>query len=317
MIDFILGLFLAGLLTRGWLRGMVREVLELAGLVAGLFIAFRLSRPFGDFLTESFGVTPEVARVGAGVALFILFGVAMGVAAHYLTRIMSLPGLTLINRLGGAVVASAWGVAILVVLANVARAMPLPEDWEQGLEDSTVVSAIAGPHAVPQTVFETLAGDNVMAALAAIQEVFGDSRVVPEGAEVVEIPPAAPDEIRQVRSDTDQVIVEINEFRTGLGARALQPSAALTAVAEVKAAEAYTTGRLARTDCAIPIMAAGLRVAQCGETLALASTALAAYDAMVDSPSGYAELSQSGYDRLGVSVVDGPLGRLVVVILAR
>ena len=317
MIDFILGLFLAGLLTRGWLRGMVREVLDLVGLVAGLFIAFRLSRPFGDFLTESFGVTPEVARVGAGVALFILFGVAMGVAAHYLTRMMSLPGLTLVNRLGGAVVAAAWGVAVLVVLFNVARAMPLPADWDQRLEESTVVSAIAGPDAVPQTVFETLAGDNVMVALAAIQEVFGDSRVVPEGDEVVEIPPAAPDEIRQVRSEAQQLIVEINEFRAGLGARALQPSAALTTVAESKAAEAYISGRLARSDCATPIMSAGLRVIQCGETIALASTSLAAYDAMIDSPTGHAELSQPGYDRVGVSVVEGPLGRLAVVILAR
>lgn len=317
MIDFVLGLFLAGLLTRGWLRGMIREILDLAGLVAGLFIALRLSRPFGDFLTDSFGVTPEVARVGGGVALFILFGVAMGVAAHYLTRMMSLPGLTLVNRLGGAAVALGWGVAVVVVLANVARAMPLPDGWEQSLEDSTVVSAIAGPGALPQTVFEALAGDNVMAALAAIQEIFGDSRAVPEGDETLTVPPAAPEEIRQVRVEAERVNVEINEFRAGVGARALQPSLALTVVAESKAAEAYTSGTLARSDCATPIMSAGLRVAQCGQTIALASTALAAYDGMVESPTGYAELSLASYDRVGVSVVDGPLGRLVVVILAR
>lgn len=156
-----------------------------------------------------------------------------------------------------------------------------------------------------------------MAALAAIQEIFGDSRVVPEGDEVVEIPPAAPDEIRQVRSDAGQVTLEINEFRTGLGARALQTSDALNVVAEGKAVEAYTTGRVARSDCATPIMAAGLRVVQCGMTIALASTALAAFDGMVESPTGHAELSHPAYDRVGVSVVDGPLGRLVVVVLAR
>jgi len=317
MIDFILGLFFAGLLTRGWLRGMIRELLDLAGLVVGLFIAFRLSRPFGDFLTDSFGVTPEVARVGGGVALFILFGVAMGVAANFLTRMMSLPGLTLVNRLGGAAVAMGWGIAVVVVLANVARAMPLPDEWEQSFEDSTVVSAIAGPGALPQTVFETLAGDNVMAALAAIQEIFGDSRAVPEGDETLTIPPAAPEEIRQVRQEAERVIVEINEFRAGVGARALQPSEALTVVAESKAADAYTSGTLARSDCATPIMSTGLRVAQCGQTIALASTALAAFDGMVDSPTGHAELSLASYDRVGVSVVDGPLGRLVVVILAR
>lgn len=317
MIDFILGLFLASLLFRGWMRGMVREILDLVGLIAGLFIAFRLSGPFGDFLTDSFGVTPEIARVGAGISLFILFGVAMGIAAHYLTRMMSLPGLTLVNRLGGAAVAAAWGVAVLVVMFNVARALPLPQGWEQGLEDSTVVTTLAGPGAAPQRVFETLAGDNVMAALAAIQGLFGDSRAVPEGDETLAIPPAPPDEIRQVREEADRVLIELNEFRAGLGSRAVQSSAALTTVAESKAAGAYTSGVLARTDCSAPIAATGLRVAQCGETIALASTALAAFDGMLETVSGYAELSNAAYDRVGVSVVEGPLGRVVVVVLAR
>ena len=317
MIDFILGLFLAGLLFRGWMRGMIREILDLVGLVVGLFIAFRLSGPFGDFLTDSFGVTPEIARVGGGIALFLIFGAAMSIAAHYLTRMMSLPGLTLVNRLGGAAVAIGWGIAVLVVLVNLARAMPLPQDWEDGLEASTVVTAVAGPGALPQEVFEDLAGDNVMAALAAIQEVFGESRAVPEGNEVLSIPPAAPDEIRQVREEAERVVIEINEFRAGLGARALQPSVALGVVAESKAAGAYTSGVLARTDCATPIVNAGLRVVQCGETIALASTAIAAFDGMVETVTGYAELSNGAYDRVGVSVVDGPLGRLVVVVLAR
>ena len=317
MIDFILGLFLAGLLFRGWTRGMIREILDLVGLVVGLFIAFRLSGPFGDFLTDSFGVTPEIARVGGGIALFLIFGAAMGIAAHYLTRIMNLPGLTLVNRLGGAAVAVGWGIAVLVVLVNLARAMPLPQGWEGGLEASSVVTAVAGPGALPQEVFEDLAGDNVMAALAAIQEVFGESRAVPEGNEVLSIPPAAPDEIRQVREDAERVVIEINEFRAGLGARALQPSVALTVVAESKAAAAYTSGALTRTDCATPIANAGLRVVQCGETIALASTAIAAFDGMVETVTGYAELSNGAYDRVGVSVVDGPLGRLVVVVLAR
>ena len=85
MLDFIIGLILAALLVRGWLRGFVREILDLVGLVVGLWIAFKLSAPLGDFLTRSFGVTPEVARIGAGIALFVLFGVSLSVAAHYLS----------------------------------------------------------------------------------------------------------------------------------------------------------------------------------------------------------------------------------------
>lgn len=318
MLDFILGLFLAGLLVRGWLRGFVRETLDLVGLIVGLWIAVKLSGPFGDFLTSGFGVTPEVARIGAGIALFLLFGVSMSVAAHYLSRLMSLPGLNLINRLGGAAVAVAWGVALVVVLVNVARVIPFLDDWEDQLDDSTVVTAVAGPGALPQELFESLLGDNVLAALDAIQDIFGSSRAVPEGAETLAFPPAPSDEIRQARDETGQVLEEINEFRAGLGVSPLVPSDAMTVAAEDSAEAMYTSGMLARSpDCRAVLADSGAQVAGCGEALALAGSALGALDGILESVSGNAELSSSAHDRVGIAVVDGPTGRLLMVYLAR
>lgn len=319
MLNFLLGLYLAGMLLRGWLRGFVREALDLVGLLAGLWVAIKLSGPFGDFLTKSFGVTPEVARIGAGIGLFLLFGLAMSVAAHYLSKLMRLPGLNLINRLGGSAVAVAWGVALLVVIVNVARVLPLPDDWEGELDDSTVVEAFAGPDAFPQRAFDTLTGDNVLGALASIQDIFGSSRAVPEGEDVLAIPPADSDEIRQVREEAEDIVGELNELRAGRGLRPLVVSDALTALAETEAEEAYTSGRLARTtpDCVSRVnQATELRVARCGEGLALAGTALAAFDGVVDSDTGETELTAVGYDRTGVAVVDGPTGRLLVIVLA-
>lgn len=318
MLDFILGLFLAGLLVRGWLRGFVRETLDLVGLIVGLWIAVRLSGPLGDFLTSSFGVTPEVARIGAGIALFLLFGVATSIAAYYLSRLMSLPGLNLINRLGGAAVAVAWGVALVVVFVNVARVIPFLDEWEDQMDDSTVVTAVAGPDALPQELFESLVGDNVLAALASIQDIFGSSRAVPEGSEVLEFPPAQSDEIRQAREETEAVVEEINEFRAGLGVRPLVPSDAITTAAEVRAESMYTKGVLARTpDCRSELAARGVQVAECGEALALAGSALGALDGILESDSGNIELSDSTYDRVGLAVVDGPTGRLLMIYLAR
>jgi hypothetical protein len=45
VIDFLLGLYLAGLAVRGWLRGFVKELLDLVGLIVGLVVAFRVSAP--------------------------------------------------------------------------------------------------------------------------------------------------------------------------------------------------------------------------------------------------------------------------------
>lgn len=317
MLDFILGLFIAALLVRGWVRGLVRETLDLVGLVLGLWIAFRLSAPLGDFLTRSFGVTPEVARIGAGIALFLLFGVSLSIAAHYLTKLMSLPGLGLVNRVGGAAVAVAWAIAIVLVALNVLRVFPIPDSWEDEIDDSVVANAIVGPGALPQKAFDALAGDNVLAALDAIQDIFGTSRAVPEGVEVLSIPAAPADEIRQVRDEAAVIVDEINQLRTGRGLGAVVKSEGISAAAEQRAMGMYASGELFRSqDCLSQLADAGVRVAGCGEAVGLAGTALGAFDGIQDTESGGAEIADSAYDRVGVSVVDGPTGRLVVIILA-
>lgn len=318
MLDFILGLFLAGLLVRGWVRGFVREVLDLIGLIVGLWVAIKLSAPFGDFLTTSFGVTPEVARIGAGVALFLLFGVSMSVAAHYLSKVMSLPGLNLINRAGGAATAAAWGVALVVVVVNVARVMPLPESWDVQLGKSTVVQSLAGPNALPQELFDSLAGDNVLAALASIQDIFGENRAVPEGNEQLEFPPASEDEIRQVRDEAERVLEQINEHRAGLGLRPVQASDGMTLAAEKSAVGMYTAGVLSRVpNCRSALAEQGAQVIECGQGLALAGSALGGLDGVIESETGGRELGDSAYDRVGVAVVDGPTGRLLMIFIAR
>jgi len=318
MIDFVLGLFLAGLMVRGWLRGFVRESLDLVALVVGLWVAFRLSGPLGEFLTDRFGFAPEVATIGAGVALFILFGLAMSIAAHFLSRVMSLPGLNLINRVGGVAVAALWGIAIVLVVVNVARV--LPGGWGSRFEDSTVAEAIAGPDAVPQQAFERLAPDGVLGSLAAIQGIFGVNRAVPEGNEALSIPPAGPDEVRQVREETAAVLARVNEHRAGLGLSALGRSSGLDGIAESRAVAMYTAGRLSREhppggSVANDVNAAGVRLAVVGENLALASSARAALDAMLESPTALSQFSIAAYDRAGLSIVDGPTGRLVVIVV--
>ncbi len=317
MVDFILGLMLAALAVRGWIRGLVREVLNLVSLVAGLWIAFRLSKPFGDYLTQSFGVTPEVARIGAGIGLFILFGVTMSIAAHFLSKVMNLPGLSMVNRVGGAAVAFAWGVFLVLVFLNIARVIPLPSGVDQALDESSVGEAIAGEDAYPQTMFEGLIGDRAITALAAIQDLFGASRVVPGQGEELDIPTALLGELDVDREGAVEVLNALNEHRTGLGLDPFQPSAPMTELAESLASDAYTLGKLALLDgCLSRLRSVDVLAVSCDDAIALASTTLGALDAMLESESGAPVLESGEFDRVGIAVVEGPTGRILLVIAA-
>jgi uncharacterized protein YkwD len=300
------------------MRGFVREVLDLVALVFGLWIALKLSGPLGEFVTERFSVSPEAATIGAGIILFLLFGVAMSLAAHFLARVMTLPGLNLINRLGGAAVAALWGVAIVLVVVNLARVVP--GGWDERFQESSVAQAIGGPDAIPQRVFETVAPRGVLASLAAIRDIFGTGSVVPEGSEAVPIPPARQDEVRQVREQTARVEAMGNEHRTDLGLAALGRSTALDRIAETRAVEMYVAGRLSRDHppgggVGVDLAEAGIRLVSVGENIALASSTRAAFEAMLASPTALSHLSNPAFDRTGIAVVDGPTGRLVVMVL--
>jgi len=317
MIDFILGLALAAMLVRGWTRGFVRETLDLIGLVLGIWVAFRLSNPFGDFLTSTFDVSPELARVGGGIVLFVLFGALLSVAAHYLSRVMNLPGLSMVNRVGGAAVAIGWGVVIVLIVVSLAAVLPLPDSWQEEIDDSNIVRFIAGEEALPRRFFESLAGDNVMAAMAAISDVFGSSRAVPEGEETLAFPPAEPDEVRQVRGEAIEVLGEINENRVAAELDAVVAVGPMTELAEERAVASYEAGILERMEnCVSDLSTRDYRVSRCDNGTALAGTAIAAYDAIRETDDGASMLENPDFDRAGIAVVDGPTGRLVVIVLA-
>jgi membrane protein required for colicin V production len=317
MIDFVLGLALAGMLVRGWLRGLVREALDLVGLVVGLWLAFRLSAPFGDFLTDSFGVGPEAGRIGGGILLFVLFGALLSVAAHHLSKVMNLPGLSVVNRVGGAAIAVGWGVVIVLIFVSLIEVLPISADWRDDIEESNVVQLIAGEDALPRRLFQTLAGDNVMTAVASLRELFGSSRAAPRGDEVFTIPPAESDEIRQVRSEAERILELLNEDRVSVGSRAVRSVEALTRLAEIHAESLYTNGRLRRMqNCRARLAERSYQVLACDNGVALAGTAVGGYQGVYETSEGQAMIEEPGFDRVGIAVVEGPTGRLVVIVIA-
>ncbi len=191
MLDFILGLYLAGLAVRGWLRGFVKELLDLAGLVLGVLLGFRLSEPVGDFFVDRFDVTPEWARIGAGIAIFVAIGTIVSIFAHYLGRFVQLPGLNLSNRLLGSGFAVTWGVFLILVFVSIISLLPVPESVDQAIEESTVASAVAGEDSYARELFESAAGDDVISSLLALEPLIGSQRVILENDESAAIPPVS------------------------------------------------------------------------------------------------------------------------------
>lgn len=130
LFDYVVITILLASLLLGFWRGVVGEVLTLAGWVAG----FLLARQFGSwageqFLTQFFADT-TLRNVAGWVAVFVVVLLLFAMLRAALRGLLRVAGLGMLDRLSGLIFGLARGVLITLLGVAVAGMTPLPgKDW--------------------------------------------------------------------------------------------------------------------------------------------------------------------------------------------
>jgi uncharacterized protein YkwD/uncharacterized membrane protein required for colicin V production len=320
LIDLLLGAALALLVVRGWFRGFVREAMDLVGLVAGTLAAFRLSPYLGEVIADMSGASAEAARFVGGIIVFLAVGVGAAIAARALEKRARMPGLNLINRAWGAGLALGWGLFVSILLLSLLAVLPVPSAVSAQLDDSAVARTLTDPDGTPQQLFATVSGDHVVRVLLNLRDVVGARRVVLEGDEAISFPPVAADRLSRDREAADEVFDLLNRARVAEGLDPLSWSPVLARTAAGHAFDMYTAGTFSHTSAEtgrLPdrLAAAGIPYVVAGENLAVAHNPRAVHDGLMDSPGHRANVLGPDFRRVGIAVVDGPLGLVTVQVL--
>jgi uncharacterized protein YkwD len=319
MVDLILGAVLAFLVVRGWMRGFVKEALDLAGLVAGVILSFRLSPALGGVLSNMSGVSEDVTRFVAGIIIFLSVGIGAAFLARTLERKARLPGLNLINRAWGAGLAAAWGIFLATLIVSLLAIMPLPSAVSAQLEESSMTQTLTDPEGVPQQMFARLSGDTVMQRLISLRDAVGTGRLVVEPEDELTVPAAEPGELSVDLRAASDVYELLNKARIAAGLDPLAFSPALEAVAEGHAEEIYLTGVFSHRSATTGtvgdrLVAADVSYVVAGENLALAAGAAEIHEGLMDSEGHRANILRRDFRRVGIAVVSGPLGLMAVQV---
>ena len=114
----VLGLILV-LGFRGLLSGFVKEVFGLLGLVGGVFFASRYAMEFGTYVATHLlpGTGEGVISLVGFASLFLLIWIGMLLVGMIVSRLVTLSGFGVIDRLAGAAVGSAKIFLIFAVAA--------------------------------------------------------------------------------------------------------------------------------------------------------------------------------------------------------
>jgi membrane protein required for colicin V production len=130
-IDYIVIAVLVLSVAWGAWRGLVHEVLSLAGWVLAFLAANLLAAPFAESFPAN--MRPELRVVAAFVLVFIGTLVVATLASALVTRFIKVSVLHSLDRWLGALFGLIRGLVIIVALAMLAGLSPLPRSsvWTQ------------------------------------------------------------------------------------------------------------------------------------------------------------------------------------------
>ncbi|MGB5167475.1 MAG: CvpA family protein [Acidimicrobiia bacterium] len=309
MIDVLVGTLVVVLIVRGWMKGLLREAIEVGTLVVGAVVAFRLAPFAGRMFASLFGMSPDFARVLGGVLLFVAIWVAASIAAVVITRSLKvLPGLTTLNRIGGAALGIVYTAVLAVIALTLLSAAPLPAAVADEIDRSALATYVAEPVGPAQQVVGAVSGDRALQSMAWIRRAVDDWVVDPAVTRIT-LPALADNAgIHASASAAEDLLNTINKKRIDDGLGPLAWSEPMSLVAATRALSAYQTGNLVSSSSIEERLgSAGVHVENAEERLVLAATGESVADVthISDTPSA-----------IGVGVVEGPYGLIAVLVTA-
>ncbi len=132
IFDYLVLLILGCSVIIGTLRGLVREVLSLAGWVVALIVANTYGEALSTMLPEM--IPGELTRlIVAFIALFIGTRLLMALVARTLSELIKASGLTLVDRGLGSIFGVARGVLLVVAVALLCGTTSIPQQpfWKE------------------------------------------------------------------------------------------------------------------------------------------------------------------------------------------
>lgn len=309
MIDFVVLALVVLLVVRGWVRGLVREAIDVGTLVLGALLAFRLAPTAGRLLSDLTDLSPEPARVIGGVVLFITITVGATILGSLIHRsIKHLPGLTTLNRIGGAALGIVYAAVLVVIATTLISAAPMPSAVAEEVGQSNVVAFVVEPDSVAQDVIGLLSGDRALQSMIWIRGAVNDWTIDPRFTDVTL--PGVDDGSGSHASTATALLLheEINRDRVEAGLDPLTWSESMSLVAVTRAFDVYRSGSF---EAASPIAD---RLSEVG----ISRTTPVEYLLLAPTPDGLVEAADTGegFTTVGIGVVDGPLGLMAVIVLA-
>ena len=133
LVDIVIWGALLGFMAKGFMKGLVREVCSVLGLVAGGWAAFKYSSYLSSASRPFINLPSHIATALSFVLIFLLVGMLFYLLGHLLTVVFKIMLLGGINRVGGVVFGGLEGAFILCMVLYLCTSRPVPDTFKNYL----------------------------------------------------------------------------------------------------------------------------------------------------------------------------------------
>jgi membrane protein required for colicin V production len=127
LFDFLIWAILLLFVVKGFMKGFVREVCSLLGLVIGGWGAFKYYPFVAEAIKPFINLPQHVAQSLSFILIYLVLGLLFFFVGHLLTVIFKIMLLGGINRIGGSIVGLLEGAFILCIVLFLGTTKPVPE----------------------------------------------------------------------------------------------------------------------------------------------------------------------------------------------
>lgn len=141
LVDILIWAVLLVFMVKGFMKGLIREVCSLLGLLVGGWAAFKFCSSLASAMSPLINLPHHIASVVAFILILLTLGILFFFLGHVLTVILKIALLGGINRIGGVVFGLLQGALLLCMLLYLGTTKPVPEKLKTSLNASKTARA--------------------------------------------------------------------------------------------------------------------------------------------------------------------------------
>jgi membrane protein required for colicin V production len=140
LLDFLILLPIAYFCYRGFVNGLIKEVLSIAGIILAVFLTFQYMDPVGKLISPIFEDKAAFIPFASGLIIFVSTLAAVHLVAYLSKKFLETIKLNLVNRISGAAFGFLKSGIVISAILLISAGFNLPS--QESRKDSVTYSYV-------------------------------------------------------------------------------------------------------------------------------------------------------------------------------